>query len=636
MVAPQAVPRRALALPEENAHTPLKRTRYLRHMRGVALAIVIVVASLAAGAAASAPPGGGGRIVFASDRAPDLGRTMFTSVDSRDARRRSVLGFAPQGSALAPDGQRYAAVSFVRGEGGRLLVGRLGSGARPVATSPYEITEPVWSPEGRRIAYEVVNPTSCGPGDHACATYELWVSAAAGGPSRRIASAARFPVWSPNGRLIAFAWHFDTYGGTGVPAVVSASGGSPHRLARTRTEGGIALAPEGRRIAFPTERGAVAIAPLRGATARSVTQGRAVTWASSKTLVVARPRTGLAVARPDGRVLKRIRTPGGPVDAASRSSGAAEVAYLERNGAKQPPSWIVAVVGLRDGRTRELLRVDRFATVTPPVWSRAGSRVVVATTRTDNDSELYTMRADGSDIGRLTNDDVYDLDPAVSPDGRRIVFRGGTGSGLFVIGSRGGGRTRLTTPPPGSEDLYPSWSRDGERVAFVRSLTPSGLTAAELWTIRADGTDARRLYVSDHDLVGTTWSSRDESIAFGRFDLSRPAIWTVGPDGREAHELTTLGGVTAPAWSLRGHRLAFVTAGTTNLVVLDVESGAATVAATDAEWGSRPAWSPDDSQIAFLAADRHVHSVSLAEGDEAELTPGPAREWGLDWSRSSG
>src|SRR5437763_16521007 len=125
-------------------------------MKGLvpATALAVVAAATTVGlAGAAGRSDGGGRIVFASGRAPDFGRTMFTSLAARGPRRRNVLGFAPQGSALAPDGRRYAAGSFTRGEGGRLLVGALGGGARTIATSPYEIAEPVWSPDGRRIAY---------------------------------------------------------------------------------------------------------------------------------------------------------------------------------------------------------------------------------------------------------------------------------------------------------------------------------------------------------------------------------------------------------------------------------------------------------------------------------------------------
>src|SRR5919199_2018621 len=102
-------------------------------MRGLALALVV----LAAGG--SPTPGGEGRIVFASDRAPDLGRTMFTAVAARGPARRSVLGRVAQGGVLAPDGRSYAAPTFTPADGGRLLVGRLGGQANVVATSSYAI-----------------------------------------------------------------------------------------------------------------------------------------------------------------------------------------------------------------------------------------------------------------------------------------------------------------------------------------------------------------------------------------------------------------------------------------------------------------------------------------------------------------
>jgi Tol biopolymer transport system component len=603
-------------------------------MRGVALAVVV----LAAGG--SPAPGGGGLIVVASDRAPDLGRAMFTALTAHGPVRRNVLGFAPQGSTLAPDGRRYAAVSFTRGEGGRLLVGTLGGAARTVATSPYEITEPVWSPGGRRIAYDVVNPTSCGPADHACATYELWLVPATGGAARRVASAARLPVWSPDGRLIAFVGKFQTYDETGVPAVASTAGGAERRLVRKYVQGGLAWSPNGRRLAFPTVGGSIVVVAPAGGSARAVTAGRAVAWVSSSTLAVARRRTGLALVRTGGSVLRAFATPGGQIDALAASPGGGQLAYLERNGAKQPPSRIVAAVDLRTGRTRQLLRADQYAVVSPPAWSRDGSRVVVTTTRDDNDSDLFTMRPDGSQVRQVTNDAVFELDPALSPDGRTIVFTSPTASaipqsGVFALRLKDRSRRTLTTPPLGTEDLYPAWSRDGSRIAFVRTAEPAGFPAAELWTTRADGTDARRLFTAERGLLSPTWSPDGSQIAFGRSDLQRPALWVVGADGSDPHELTAAGGLAAPAWSPDGARLAFVAAGTAKLLVFDPASGATTVAAEDGEWGTKPAWSPDGSRIAYLGTDHDVHSVLAWGGGEADLTPGPGREWGLDWSRAS-
>jgi Tol biopolymer transport system component len=550
-----------------------------------------------------------------------------------------VLGLAPQGSALAPDGRRYAAGTFTRGEGGRLLVGALGGASRTVATSAYEITEPVWSPNGRRVAYEVVNPTSCGPADRNCVTYELWVVPASGAAARRLASPARFPVWSPDGRQIAFVG-YNTFDRFGPPSVVASTHGPARRLARLETPGGLAWSPDSKRVAFPSERGVVAVTNLLGGRARSLGAGRAVTWTSTASLAVARPGARLAVVRPDGRVVRTIRSLGRSVDALAASPGGTEVAYLARSGRTDFPSWIVAMVSVRGGSSHELLRVDRFGIVSSPAWSRDGSRVLLATTRNENDADLFTMRSDGSEVRRVTADDVFELDPALAPNGTRIVFTAPTPSaipqsGLFAIGTSGKGREALTAPPLGSEDLYPSWSRDGGRVAFVRSLDPSGPSAAELWTIRADGTDARRLLVSDHELIGTAWSPDGTRIAFGRFE-PRPAVWIVGSDGRNARELTAAGGISAPAWSPNGSRLAFVAAGTTTLEVLDVASGSVSAAATDAAWGSKPAWSPDGSRLAFLGVDDDVHSVASTGGDETDLTPGLGREWGLDWSRASG
>jgi Tol biopolymer transport system component len=43
-------------------------------------------------------------------------------------------------------------------------------------------------------------------------------------------------------------------------------------------------------------------------------------------------------------------------------------------------------------------------------------------TRDGADLELYVMDADGSDLVRLTDNDVSDEGPAWSPDGRPIAF----------------------------------------------------------------------------------------------------------------------------------------------------------------------------------------------------------------------
>src|SRR5947209_2734191 len=113
--------------------------------------------------------------------------------------------------------------------------------------------------------------------------------------------------------------------------------------------------------------------------------------------------------------------------------------------------------------------VDQFS----PAWSADGRRIAYveadgATNLDLSGDELWTMRADGSRKRRLTENGTADEQPAWSPDGKWIVFSRRTSqrnADLAVIGSSGG-RVRLLTRTTDLDELYPTWSPGGRRIAY--------------------------------------------------------------------------------------------------------------------------------------------------------------------------
>ncbi len=147
--------------------------------------------------------------------------------------------------------------------------------------------------------------------------------------------------------------------------------------------------------------------------------------------------------------------------------------------------------------------IDVFPNASPD-----GRKIVFGSARNGVDEELYTMNPDGSDVTRLTDSPSIDRSPNWSPDGKEIVWwsqrdfnPGSTTSRnpeIYKMNADGTGVTRLTdsandpaTPANESVDLNPAWSPDGKRIVFNSSRSGD---ESEVYTMNsADGSDVTRL-----------------------------------------------------------------------------------------------------------------------------------------------
>ncbi len=119
----------------------------------------------------------------------------------------------------------------------------------------------------------------------------------------------------------------------------------------------------------------------------------------------------------------------------------------------------------------------------------------------------------------------------VSADGERMVF--GLGGGIWVMNS-GGGKAREITPS-GSGDANPRLSPDGRRISFYST----GRTkSADLFIINIDGSGLRQLTFHQGGDFFQAWSRDGKSIVFCSDRAGNKDIWQVGLDGTPPVQLT--------------------------------------------------------------------------------------------------
>jgi Tol biopolymer transport system component len=203
----------------------------------------------------------------------------------------------------------------------------------------------------------------------------------------------------------------------------------------------------------------------------------------------------------------------------------------------------------RDGSDRARLPADGLDTT--PAWSPDGRRIAVV-----GEDVRIRLRPLAAGL-RETALPLDGNEPDWSPDGTRLAFQSNTGSDvlrIYVVRADGTGLRALTTAKGkdiGDGASEAAWAPDGRSIAFTSDLDGD----EDIYVIRPDGSGLRKITHNTLDDMGPTWSPDGRRLAFGRSTSgwTRSEIvvleLTTGAETEIAHVHDDL--VYAPDWQPR-------------------------------------------------------------------------------------
>jgi Tol biopolymer transport system component len=198
----------------------------------------------------------------------------------------------------------------------------------------------------------------------------------------------------------------------------------------------------------------------------------------------------------------------------------------------------------------------------------------------DDTFDIFTAKTDGTALTQLTTARGYDAEGAWSPDGSLIVF-------------------------------------SSNRQAFERSLSKEESRMlemnpaffADIYTMKADGTEQRRLTTADGYDGGPFFSPDGKRIVWRRFDRDGiiADVWTMAIDGTDQRQVTDFGSMSwAPYYHPSGEYIIFGSnkLGFTNfeLYIVDAEGTKEPVRVTHTPgFDSLAVFSPDGTRLVWTS-----------------------------------
>jgi TolB protein len=263
---------------------------------------------------------------------------------------------------------------------------------------------------------------------------------------------------------------------------------------------------------------------------------------------------------------------------------------------------------------------------TPHPLAKVTGQIVFASLQDNENGEIYLMKPDGSGLQRLTDDEFFDFEPQISPDGQKVVFSSERDGQLqlYVVNLDGTELTRLTNSE--GNDRAPWWSPDSTQIVFSSDRNGK----PDLFIIDADGSNEQQLTSNDMWDVSPSWSPDGQWIAFSSSpDEEDPNIYLIRPDGTELTRVTLSPSYDGDAvtWSSNSQWLIIPAQriGNYELYALNLETGQFGAITHTAGNEYSGLLSADGRYLLINAYYENYTGLiiqDLATGETTELTPG--------------
>ena len=442
---------------------------------------------------------------------------------------------------LSPDGQHLAfAWNGGTGQDFSIYVKLVGTEESLRLTKKASIDfNPVWSPDGRYIAYCRILEGATG----------IYIIPASGGAERRVRTTlwedqefyeifwvAGHLSWSPDGKSLAYSDHAARGEGASI-FILSLDSLQVHRLTsptRSSSDFNPEFSPDGHTLAFVrvSQVSSIFTIPVSGGEEQRLFSNnrskRGLAWTPDGHNLVFANVDGLWKITSRGGEPERLQVGHDGVEPSIRGN---RLAYVQRTTSVN--IWRRSLNPSASGKFP-----DKFMASTRmqsgPQFSPDGSKITFESTRS-GDYEIWVCQSDASSLMQLTHFSPSQAGtPRWSPDGQQIIFdaRPAGQVDIYAVDSQGGPLRRLTQEP--SNENVPSWSRDGRWIYYASDRTGGW----EVWKMPSTGGPA--VQVTHHGGFAPLESPNGKFLYYAK-GLTLPGIWRISADGGvEAEVISSL------------------------------------------------------------------------------------------------